>query len=199
VEGQWTEYRLPLTNYPTVNFNAVRRWIFKVEGITTSTIYVDRVGFDPAGPPPLDITMFDETIAFGGGSWSWGGTAVTNSTEQAYAGTISFKHTTVGTDGGASVGGMTGVDASGMAVLKFSLYGGPGTNGKNVACILGSDGADKWDSYNTVVLVEGAWTEYQIPLTSYATVNLSNVTRWIFKVEGATNAVIYVDRVGFND
>lgn len=151
-----------------------------------------------AGPPPLAITMFDETINFGGGSWSWGGTADPASTEQAYSGSVSFKHTTSGSDGGPSVGGMTGVDASALAVFKFSLYGGPGTNGKSVAAILGSDGSDKWDSYNSVVIQEGKWTEYSIPLTNYATVNKSNITRWIFKVEGASNVTIYVDRVGFD-
>jgi hypothetical protein len=150
------------------------------------------------GPKPLAITMYDESIGFGGGNWSWGGTVVTLSTEQFYSGTKSFKHTTSGSDGGASVGGMTGVNASAQGVFKFSLYGGAGTNGKQVAAVLGSDGADKWDSYNSVTLVEGQWTEYSIPLSSYPTVNLSNVTRWIFKVEGATNAVLYVDRVGFD-
>jgi hypothetical protein len=151
-----------------------------------------------AGPPPLAITLFDEAPGFGGGDWSWGGTSNPASTEQFYSGTKSFKHATSGSDGGASVGGMSGVDASGQDVLKFSLYGGAGTDGKSVAIILGSDGADKWDSYNSVTIQEGEWTEYSIPLSSYATVNLSNVTRWIAKVEGATDPVIYVDRLGFD-
>jgi hypothetical protein len=150
------------------------------------------------GPLPLAITMYDDGAAFGGGNWSWGGTADLANTEQFYSGTKSFKHVTSGSDGGASVGGMSGVDASGQGVFKFALFGGTGTNGKSVAAILGSDGGDKWDSYNTVTLVEGQWTEYSIPLSSYPTVNFANVTRFIFKVEGATNAVLYVDRVGFD-
>lgn len=173
-------------------------------GLTYVTIhgYTNNLGVTvivpSAGPPPLAITLFDETVGFGGGNWSWGGTSDPASTEQFYSGNVSFKHVTDGSDGGASIGGMTGVDATSLEVFKFSLYGGPGTNGKQVAAVLGSDGGDKWDSYNSVTIVEGAWTEYAIPLSSYPTVNFANVTRWIFKVEGGTNAVLYVDRVGFD-
>lgn len=198
VEGQWTEYRLDFSLYPDIDFSNITRWIFKVEGITSSTIYVDRVGFDPAGPPPLAISMYDETVGFGGGDWSWNiGTSDNASTEQAYSGDVSWKFVTP-SDGGVSVGGMTGVDASLKSFYVFSLYGGPGTDGAQVACVLGSDGTDNWDSYNAVTLVEGQWTEYKIDLSNYGTVNLANVNRWIFKVEGMTGSTIYVDRVGFD-
>lgn len=147
------------------------------------------------GPPPLAITLFDDQIFFGGGNWSWGNTTDAASTEQFYSGTKSWKHTNTGTDGGASVGGMTGVDASGQGVLKFSLYGGPGTDGKQVAAILN----DNWGNYNSVVLQEGQWTEYSILLTSYPDITLNNVTRWIFKLEGAiAGDYLYIDRVGFD-
>jgi hypothetical protein len=148
-----------------------------------------------AGPAPLAIVMFDDQVYFGGGNWSWGNTTVTASTEQYYSGTKSWKHTNTGTDGGASVGGMTGVDASGQGVFKFALYGGPGTEGKQVAAILN----DNWGNYNSVVLKAGQWTEYSIPLTSYPGVNLTSITRWIFKIEGASAGdYMYVDRVGFD-
>jgi hypothetical protein len=148
-----------------------------------------------AGPPPLSLTLFDDQVYFGGGNWSWGNTTVTNSTEQAYSGTKSWKHTNTGGDGGASVGGMSGVDASSLAVFKFSLYGGPGTNNKTVAAILN----DTWGNYNTVTIKEGQWTEFSIPLTSYSSVTLSNITRWAFKMESATAGMyFYVDRVGFD-
>lgn len=199
VEGEWTEYQIELSNYATVNLSNVTRWIFKPEGSTGATIYVDRVGFDPGGPAPLAITMFDEEIAYNGGNWSWG-TAESDpeNTEQAYSGSISWKHTTDGDDGGASVGGMDPIDASGMSVFTFSLYGGPGTDGVSVACILGDDTGDVWGNYNAVTLAEGKWTEYQIDLSNYGDVNLSSVQRWIFKPEGTTDATIYVDRVGFD-
>ncbi len=169
-------------------------------GVTYTTIhnYTNALGvtvvIPGAGPAPLALTLFDEQINFGGGNWSWGGTATVQSTEQAYAGTKSFKHTTSGNDGGPSVGGMSGVDASAFTHFKFSLYGGPGTQGKQVAAILN----DNWGNYNSVTLQEGKWTEYSIPLTSYPGVSKNNITRWIFKVEGATAVTIFVDRVGFD-
>jgi len=197
-EGEWTEFEIDLANYPDVNLANVTRWIFKVEGVTGTTIYVDRVGFDLGGPKPLAIDMFDESVNFGGGDWSWNTDVSDNAnTEQAYAGSVSWKFSTA-SDGGVSAGGMTGVDASGMSVLSFAIYGGPGTNGASVAAILGSDGSDVWGNYNAVTITEGAWTEFNLDLSNYPDVNLANVTRWIFKVEGVTGTTIYVDRVGFN-
>ncbi|MEQ9052553.1 MAG: hypothetical protein RLP11_19705, partial [Marinoscillum sp.] len=67
-----------------------------------------------------------------------------------------------------------------------------------VAAILGADGSDVWGNYNAVTITEGAWTEFNLDLSNYPDVNLANVTRWIFKVEGVTGTTIYVDRVGFN-
>jgi hypothetical protein len=160
----------------------------------TSTLGVN-VTIPGAGPAPLALTLYDDQIFFGGGNWSWGGSADTGSTEQAYSGTKSWKHTNTGSDGGASVGGMSGADATGKTVFKFSLYGGPGTDNKQVAAILN----DTWGNYIAVTLKEGQWTEYSIPVTSYPSVSLASITRWIFKCEGATaGQYFYVDRVGFD-
>lgn len=146
-----------------------------------------------AGPPPLAITMYDETVAFGGGDWSWNvGTSNSASNEQFYSGDVSWKFVTP-SDGGVSVGGMTPIDASAMTYFSFSVFGGPGTNGKNIACILN----DSWGDYNTVTMVEGQWTEFKVPLSSYPGVNKTAITRWILKVEGMAGSTIYVDRIGF--
>lgn len=193
-EGKWTEYRIPFTSYATVNFNAIRRFIFKVEGMMGSTIYIDRVGFDPAGPPPLSVVLFDEAVATGGGDWGWEKVVSDMAnTEEAYSGDISWKFET-NNGGGLSAGGIAPIDVTGKTHFKFALFGGPGTEGKEVAAILN----DKWDSYNSVVLHEGEWTEYEIPLTSYGTVDLSAIVRFAFKVEGMTASVIYADYIGFD-
>ena len=203
VEGEWTTYDLDLaTAYPDVNLASVQRWILKPEGTSGGeVIYVDRVGFgDPFQPAPLMIDLYDETANFGGGDWSWGAESTDlASTDQAYSGDVSFRHTQSGTDGGMSVGGMSGIDASSATVFAFSLYGGPGTDGMAVAAVLGADDADVWGNYNSVNIVEGEWTEYEIDLSNYPDVNLSNVTRFILKLEGtAGGEVMYADRVGFN-
>jgi hypothetical protein len=148
-----------------------------------------------AGPAPLTLSLYDETVLFGGGDWSWNkGTSDPASTEQAYSGTKSWKFVTP-TDGGVSVGGMSGVNTGSTTHFVFSIYGGPGTNGKSVAAILN----DTWGNYNAVTISEGQWKEFKIPLTSYPDVNKTNITRWIFKVEGMpSGSTIYVDRVGFD-
>lgn len=146
------------------------------------------------GPPPLPILMYDETIANGGGDWSWEATVSDKaSTEQFYSGNVSWKFET-NNSGGVSAGGLNPIDASSMGVFSFALYGGSGTDGAQVAVILN----DKWDSYNTVTLQEGKWTEYQIPLENFPTVDLTAITRFIFKVEGMASSTMYVDRVGFD-
>jgi len=73
------------------------------------------------------------------------------------------------------------------------LYGGPGTNGAQVAAILN----DNWGDYNTITLVEGKWTEYQIPLSSYPTTDVTKIVRFAFKVDSQPASMIYADRVGF--
>ncbi|MEJ1237344.1 hypothetical protein WBG78_04385 [Chryseolinea sp. T2] len=171
----------------------------KSGGITYKTIhgYSNNLGVTvrvPApGPAPLPITLYDETIAPGGGDWSWNKVVSDPaSTEQFYSGDVSWKFQT-SSDGGLSSGGITAIDASGQQVFTFALYGGPGTDGAKVAAILN----DNWGDYNSVTLVEGKWTEYQIPLTSFPTTDVTKIVRFAFKVDDRSSSVIYADRVGF--
>ena len=172
----------------------------KAGGIKYTTIhgYSSNLGvtviLPGAGPSPLPIALYDESMAAGGGDWSWEKVVSDPAnTEQFYSGDFSWKFET-SNSGGVSAGGITPIDASGMGVFTFALYGGPGTEGAQVAAILN----DKWDSYNAVTLKEGQWTVYEIPLDKYPTVDLTAITRFIFKVEGMPSSTIYVDRVGFD-
>lgn len=199
-EGVWKEYRIPLANYDLLDLTKVTGFVFKVESATSPTIFVDRVGFDgPPGPPPLAITLYDEDILLGGADQSWSTTlSNTTSTEEAYAGTKSWKHTRAGTDGGPKAGNMTPTDVTGQTEFVFSIFGGPGTAGRSVAAILITNGTDGWGAYQSVTITtEGVWTEYKIPLSNYSALDLTKVTGFILKVESATNPTIYVDRVGF--
>ncbi|MBX2966840.1 MAG: IPT/TIG domain-containing protein [Cyclobacteriaceae bacterium] len=147
------------------------------------------------GPAPLAITLYDETIAPGGDNWSWNGTSDVASGEQFYSGDVSWKFTS--TDGGGlSAGGITAIDASSQGSFIFALYGGDlsGQSKVDVAVILN----DNWSDYNSVKLVPGVWTEYEIPLTNFPTTNLAQITRFAFKVEGISNSTIYADYVGFD-
>lgn len=193
-EGEWTSYQVELSNYGTTNLTQIVRFALKVEGMPASTIYVDRVGFEPAGPPPLLVELYDETIAGGGGDWSWN-TVVSDkaSSEQSYAGDVSWKYET-DNSGGLSAGGISETDVSAATSFTFALFGGPGTSGK-VAIILN----DNWTDYNSVDIVEGQWTKFSIPLSSYPTTDLTKIVRFAFKVDnGQAASVIFADRIGFD-
>lgn len=171
----------------------------KSGGITYKTIhgYSNNLGVTvriPApGPAPLPITLYDETMAPGGGDWSWNKlVSDPASTEQFYSGDVSWKFET-NNSGGLSSGGITAIDVTGQQVFTFALYGGPGTDGAKVAAILN----DNWGDFNSVTLVEGKWTEYQIPLTGYPTTDLTKIVRFALKVDDQAASVIYADRVGF--
>jgi hypothetical protein len=190
-EGKWTSYQIPLSSYPTTNISQIVRFALKPES-TPSLFYADRVGFEMAGPPPLLIELYDDVLAPGGGDWGWSGVVSDMAnTEQVYSGDKSWKFETA-SSGGLSAGGITAINASGATSFSFALYGGSGTAGQKVAVILN----DNWTDYNAVDIVEGQWTAFTIPLTSYPTTDVSQIVRFAFKVE-STASVIYVDRVGF--
>jgi hypothetical protein len=193
VEGQWTSYQIELSKYPTTNLSQIVRFALKVES-NASVIYADRIGFEPAGPPPLAFTIFDETLAPGGGDWSWN-TVVSDraSTEQSYTGDKSWKFET-SNGGGVSSGGLTAIDATGYSKFTVAIYGGAGTAGQKAAIVLN----DNWTDNNPVDLVEGQWTVYTIDLTKFPTTDLSAIVRFAIKVE-STASVIYIDRVGFEN
>ena len=147
------------------------------------------------GPPPLPLSIYDDAFFFNGQNWSWGGDTDFASGDQFYSGSLSAKITYTGTDGGLQIGNLSGVDASNLDAFAFSLFGGPGTSGKQVAIIL----SNTWGNYNTVTIEEGKWTQFKIDLSSYPDVNLTDVNNIIFKMEGtAGGEVMYVDRVGFD-
>jgi len=171
-------------------------------GVNYTTVhgYSNKLGVNvtiPApGPPLLPVLLYDETVAGGGGDWSWNAVISDKaSTDQFYSGTVSWKYSTT-SSGGLSAGGISPIDASGQAAFVFSLYGGPGTDGAKVAAILN----DNWGDYNTVTLAEGKWTEYKILVTKYPTTDLTKIVRFAFKVDdGRTSSMMYADRVGFGD
>jgi len=144
------------------------------------------------GPPPLPLVLYDDTKEPGGGDWGWNQiVSDAASTEQFHSGTVSWKFST-SSGGGLSEGGITALDASGFTYFSFSLYGGPGTNGYSVACILN----DNWSDYNSVTLVEGQWTEYKVLLSKYPTTDKTKIVRFALKPE-STPSLFYADRVGF--
>ncbi len=151
------------------------------------------------GPLPLSMTFYDEVIFSAtiddDKNHSWSGTSDVASGEQFYSGNVSWKFSTT-ESGGLSAGGMTPTDVTSQGSFIFALYGGNlgGQSSVNVAAILN----DTWANYHAVQLIPGTWTEYEIPLSGYPAVDLTQFVRFAFKVEGISSSTIYADYVGFD-
>ncbi len=124
-------------------------------------------------------------------------TANTNdTTAHPESGTNSLYTATTGGFGAFRLGDNTAdsIDLSGYTTLRFSLYGGPGTDGHKISVAINND-------YNTkvqVTLVEGAYTDYFIPLSSLKSVH-NFLNELVFQeFSGDATTTIYADNIGLN-
>jgi hypothetical protein len=155
----------------------------------------DNLKINGAVPPPvIAFPIYTDAITSNWNGWvgnGWGGTKDYNNTAPVREGDKSIKIDYVGGYGAPLQLGAGNIDISSYTTFKISLYGGPGSNGLKVN--LGINGAD---SYN-ITLVEGKWTDYQIPLSD---LNISgNITDIILKEYNGTGGfTVYVDDMGLN-
>ena len=149
-----------------------------------------------APPPVMSLPIYDDAVTsnwtstgwIGGG---WGGTKDFENASPVRAGTKSVKISYDGGYGSPLQLGGASVDISSYTTFKVSIYGAPGSAGKKVN--IGINGADKYD----IILVEGKWTDYSIPLSSLtSTSTLSEIL--IKEYNGSGGFSIYVDALGLN-
>ncbi|MBL0359314.1 MAG: hypothetical protein IPP72_21720 [Chitinophagaceae bacterium] len=91
------------------------------------------------------------------------------------------------------LGGAT-ISLAAYTTLKISIYGGPGTTGKRV-----NIGFNSQDG-KTIDLVEGAWTDFTIPLSDISSAT-TLTDLWIKEysgISGVADYTIYVDDWGLN-
>jgi hypothetical protein len=79
---------------------------------------------------------------------------------------------------------------TGYTTLKISIYGGPGTAGKKVRISL-TPAKLTYD----LILTEGSWTDYQIPLTNIG--SPTTIDYITFQEFSGIASQIYIDDVGF--
>ena len=140
--------------------------------------------------PP--IIIYDDAVTSAWNGWiggGWGGTKDYANTSPVRSGSKSIKIDYVGGWGAPLQLGGANISLAGYTSLKLSIYGGPGSGGKKV-----NVGLNNADGY-TITLVEGAWTDYTIPLSSTAAT--TNLTDMIVKeFNGTGGFTIYVDNIG---
>jgi hypothetical protein len=172
-------------------------------GVLNSSLTVqsaDVLEITGAVPPPTVAFPFYEdgvtsnwtsTGWIGGG---WGGTRDLDNTSPVRAGTKSVRINYVGGYGSPlQLGHNAGASVSigSYTTFKISIYGAPGSNGKNVN--IGINGKDA----HTITIVEGKWTDYSIPISGMTTdIILKEII--IKEFSGTGGFTIYVDAMGLN-
>jgi hypothetical protein len=120
----------------------------------------------------------------------------TDTTAKPESGTNSLYTAMTGGFGAFRLGDNTpdSIDLSGYTTLRFSLYGGPGTDGHKISVAINND-------YKTTVIVllkEGAYTDYFVPLSSLKSVH-NFLNELVFQeFSGDATTTIYADNIGLN-
>lgn len=140
----------------------------------------------------LGLVIYDDAARNGYGAWGgWGGASFDiTSTENPRVGTSSIKAIYAGDWGGAAQFGGGSSSTAGFAYFAFSIYGGAGTDGKNIQLNLKSSSGE---GSVQVSIVEGEWTDHQIPLSDLG--NPSNITEVAFQ-DTEFSGVVYIDHIG---
>ncbi len=168
-------------------------------GVLNSTLTVqspDILMITGSIPPPViafpiytDAVVTSNWNGYTGGGW--GGNKDYGNTTPVREGDKSIKIDYVGGYGSPMQLGGANVDVTTYTTFKISIYGAPGSNGKKVN--LGINGTD---AYN-IQVVEGKWTDYQIPISSLTT--SGKITDIILKEYSGTGGfTVYVDDIGLN-
>jgi hypothetical protein len=192
-EGQWTDFEIPLSELGNMT-EVTEVWFQNHEWL--GSIYIDRVGFGfPAGPPELTIVAYDDAVSslFGGGG-GWGETSTDFANiENVRQGSSAIKATFVNSWGGAAQLGTWGKDdvaIAGMTYFAFSVYGGDGTDGKELNVNIKLD----TDNPQIVVIKEGEWVDVAIPIADFG--GLTAIKEIWFQDRGFAGDV-YIDYMGF--
>ncbi|MDN5285309.1 MAG: hypothetical protein JWR38_1583 [Mucilaginibacter sp.] len=111
----------------------------------------------------FSTAIFEDQLENSWYDYGWSNTPVVDQT-LFKRGTSSIKISYSGGFDGFGLGVGNGVPVSSTAALKMSLYGGKGTNGKLIQVTL--NGTDNNHAVQ-LTLVEGAWTDFIIPIANF--------------------------------
>lgn len=159
-----------------------------------TVVFIDEIGLTIDPPlgllPDLITVLYDDEIK--NGFQQWGGSTDWSNTEQARSGSNSIKMTFGGSNWGvAGQFGGASVSTAGTTHFVFSVYGGAGTDGKNLQVLVKRTGGE---STRQVAIVEGEWTDFEIPLSDLG--SPADITEFFFQNADFTDASVFVDHVG---
>lgn len=163
----------------------------KGTGTSASSVTILAAGL--AFPIYDDAVTSNWTSAGGWIGGGWGGTKNYDNTSPVESGTHSVEIDYVGGYGSPMQLGGASVDVTPYTSFKISIYGAPGSGGKQVN--LGINQNDKY----TITVVEGKWTDYQISLADLG-LSASTVLNeiWLKEYSNTGGFTVYVDNMGLN-
>jgi len=137
------------------------------------------------------LAVYDEALATGWSNTSFSCTANYAHTDTVKRGTYALRAEATAAWGALRVTkAAPAIDLTGYSGVKFSVYGGQGSEGKKVKLMINGVTATGY----TVTLKAGQWTDFQIPLSSLG--NPTTVSTLTFQEFSGIKQLLYYDDIG---
>ncbi len=137
--------------------------------------------------------IFDEKLQTGWSNTSYSTTAVLNHTTTVKRGTTAISSAyTAGFGGFRLSKAAPALSLTGYSAIKFSVFGGPGTEGKRARVIINGVSTTAFQ----IVLKEGAWSTFEIPLSNFN--NPTTLSSIEIKEYSGAIVTVYLDDIGIS-
>jgi hypothetical protein len=137
--------------------------------------------------------IYDEKLQTGWSNTSYSTTAVLNHTTTVKRGTTAISSAyTAGFGGFRLSKAAPALSLAGYSSVKFSVFGGPGTEGKRARVIINGVSTTAFQ----ILLKEGAWSTFEIPLSNFN--NPATLTSIEVKEFSGLVVTVYLDDIGLS-
>ena len=137
--------------------------------------------------------IYDEKLLTGWSNTSYSSTAVFNHTTNVKRGTTAISNSyTVGFGGFRVSKAAPALSLAGYSAVKFSVFGGPGTEGKRARVIINGVSTTAFQ----ILLKEGAWSTFEIPLSNFN--NPATLTSIEIKEFSGLVVTVFLDDIGLS-
>ncbi|TDG37282.1 hypothetical protein EZJ43_03965 [Pedobacter changchengzhani] len=166
-------------------------------GVVQANIFVETAGgiTKSVGSFGFKYLAFDDALPTGWSLQGYNGVTFSTSTENPKRGTMSIKNTFPGAAYGGFKyyynGATVSTSTLGLTSVKLSIFGGPGSTGKQVS--LGLSG--NYNNRITLTLTAGVYTDFTVPLSQLG--NPTSITELVLQDFSGGGYIIYIDDIGF--
>jgi len=166
-------------------------------GVVQAYVYVTTPGGTTRSPGSFGFKalVYDDAFTAGWGSYfGYNSTRDIANTEHPKRGTVAIKTSFTDAYGAFQVGynGATlDVKKAGLTAIKFSVYGGNGTDGKSVQVVINGS----YGSAFAVPISPGKYTDYTVPLSSVG--NPATISELVIQIVNGNGSTVYIDDIGF--